>query len=82
MGRDLSIWNQLVSEGNDPETINGAITTVRQVTGISGPITLAIFYGRGGKTRPIFEQSKTRWLDSQRGGSQRFKDILRQLADA
>ena len=82
MGRDLSIWNRLVAEGNDPETVNGAITVVRKLTGIHGPMTLVIFYGRGGKTRPIFEQCKARWLKTEKEGPKRFKDVMKDLANA
>ena len=79
MGRDLSMWNRLVAEGNDAETVNGAITLVRQVTDITGPMTLAIFYGNGGKTRPIFEQCKSRWLATEKEGPKQFKDVLREI---
>lgn len=81
MGRDLSMWNALVREGNDPETVNGAITVVRKLTGISGPMTLNIFYSNGGKTRPIFEQCKARWLNAQERAPKQFKDILRSLVN-
>ena len=81
MGRDLSIWNRLVAEGNDPETVNGAITVVRKLTGIHGPMTLTIFYGNSGKTRPIFEQSKSRWLTEDKQRPKRFIDVLRSIVD-
>ncbi len=82
MGRDLSMWNRLVAEGNDPETINGAITVVRQIMGgITGPMTMQIFYGNGGKTRPIFEQCKSRWLATEKEGPRQFKDVLREVMD-
>ncbi len=82
MGRDLSMWNALVKEGNDPETINGAITVVRQLMGnISGPMTMQIFYGNGGKTRPIFEQCKSRWLATEKEGPKRFIDVLREVME-
>ena len=82
MGRELSMWNALVREGNDPETVNGAITKVRGMTGIHGPMTLHIFYSNGGKTRPIFEQCKSRWLTEDKKRPKRFKDILKDLANA
>ena len=81
MGRDLSMWNALVREGNDPEIVNGAITVVRAVTNISGPMTLHIFYSNGGKTRPIFEQCKSRWLSDQENQPTLFKDALRSIVD-
>ena len=82
MGRDLSIWNALVREGNDTEVVNGAITVVRAVTNISGPMTLTIFYSRAGKARPIFEQCKARWLNDAETQPKLFKDVLRGLVDA
>ncbi len=82
MGRELSMWNALVREGNDPEEVNGAITNVRALTNISGPMTLHIFYSNGGKTRPIFEQCKSRWLASEKEGPRRFKDVMKDLANA
>ena len=81
MGRELSMWNALVAEGNDPETINGAITKVRALMNISGPMTLHIFYSNGGKTRPIFEQCKSAWLASEKEGPQQMKDVLRSVLD-
>ncbi len=82
MGRDLSMWNRLVAEGNDPETVNGAITVVRQIMGgITGPMTMQIFYGNGGKTRPIFEQCKSRWLATEKEGPKRFIDVLREVME-
>ena len=82
MGRDLSIWNALVREGEDPETVNGAIAKVRALTNISGPMTLHIFYSSSGKTRPIFEQAKSKWLAEQKANPQTFKQILGDMADA
>ena len=79
MGRELSIWNALVAEGEDPEVVNGAITKVRALTRISGPLTLKIFYGRGGKTRPIFEQCKSAWLKDSENKPKRFMDVLREI---
>ena len=81
MGRDLSIWNALVREGNDPEEINGAITKVRDLTRITGPMTLHIFYSNGGKTRPIFEQCKSAWLADSEKRPKRFVDVLREIVD-
>lgn len=82
MGRDLSIWNALVREGNDPETVNGAITKVRKLLSrIPGPMTMHIFYSNGGKTRPIFEQSKSAWLRDQEKQPKLFKDALRSVLD-
>ena len=81
MGRDLSMWNRLIAEGNDPETVNGAITKVRDHTGISGPMTMAIFYSTKGNARPIFEQCKSAWLNDQRNQPQQFRDVLREVMD-
>ena len=82
MGRDLSMWNALVKEGNDPETINGAITKVRGLLRhIPGPMTMHIFYSNGGKTRPIFEQCKSAWLKEEKEGPRQFKDVLREVMD-
>lgn len=81
MGRELSMWNALVREGNDPETLNGAITKVRALTGIPGPMTMHIFYSNGGKTRPIFEQCKSAWLKEEKEGPRQFKDVLREVMD-
>ena len=81
MGRDLSMWNALVKEGNDPETVNGAITVVRKRTRIVGPMTMHIFYSNGGKTRPIFEQCKSRWLATEKEGPRQFRDVLREVMD-
>ena len=79
MGRDLSMWNALVREGNDPETVNGAITLVRKMIRIQGPMTLQIFYGNGGKTRPIFEQCKTAWLKDTQKKPKHLSGILREI---
>ena len=79
MGRDLSMWNALVKEGNDPEEINGAITVVRKRTRIVGPMTMHIFYSNAGKTRPIFEQCKSAWLSEQDKKPKRFVDVLKEI---
>ena len=79
MGRELSMWNALVREGNDPEEINGAITVVRKRLRIVGPMTLHIFYSNGGKTRPIFEQCKSAWLKDQDKKPKRFIDVLKEI---
>lgn len=79
MGRELSMWNALVREGNDPEAINGAITLVRKMIRIQGPMTLHIFYSNGGKTRPIFEQCKTLWLDTQEKNPKHLGAVLREI---
>ena len=79
MNRELSMWNALVKEGNDPEAVNGAITLVRKMIRIQGPMTLQIFYSNGGKTRPIFEQCKTLWLDTQEKNPKHLSDVLREI---
>ncbi len=80
MGRELSIWNALVAEGNDPEEINGAIMKVRGLmTRVSGPMTLHIFYSNGGKTRPIFEQCKSAWLKDSEKKPKHLSDVLKEI---
>lgn len=79
MGRELSMWNALVREGNDPEQINGAIMTVRSLTRITGPMTLHIFYSNAGKTRPIFEQCKSAWLKDSEKKPKHLSDVLKEI---
>ena len=45
-------------------------------------MTMVIFYSNSGKTRPIFEQAKSKWLAEQEAQPHTFKQILEDMADA
>lgn len=62
MGRELDIWNQLVTR-DSPELVNGAMSVLFDVApDLERPVTLRIFYAQN--TTPLYEQCKAQWLAS------------------